>query len=164
MIKPIALIGFYGSGKTTLGRRVANELNMPFSELSKEMEKISGMRLHNLYDNMGESVFRKFESLALSSLAASGGVVVTTGGCIMLPYNRRLLSENFFSFYIDTPFELTTADASYPSIKNLTQIELQKLYDMRKPLYTESADHILDGSLPSEQLQSAIIDLALAGV
>lgn len=167
MIKPIAIIGFYGSGKSLLGRRAANELGVPFSSLSAEIEKLSGMRVNTLYQKMGEAAFRKFESLALSSLAASGGVVATTGGCVMLPYNRRLLAESFFTFYLDAPFEVIAPHikaAVYPTVGGLASGELQKLYDMRKPQYEEISDHTLDATLPLDKLSDSIINLALAEV
>lgn len=167
MIKPIALIGFYGSGKTNMGRRVAGDLHMPFYDLNDEIVKLSGMRAAQLYTQMGEPVFRRFESLALSSLAAYGGVVATTGGCVMMPYNNRLLANSFLTIYLDAPFEYVSAHldaARHPSISGLSQTELYKLYELRRTQYEQAADHTLDASQPADAVVSQIIEAALAGV
>lgn len=167
MMKPIALIGFYGSGKTTVGRRVAGELGVPFYDLNDEIEKRSGMRIPQLYAQMGDSAFRRFESLALSSLAAYGGVVATTGGCVMMPYNHRLLANNFLTVYLNAPFELATAHinaARHPSVNSLSPTELFQLYELRKPQYQQLAHLTLDASQPLEAMVSQIIETALTGV
>jgi shikimate kinase len=167
MTKSIALIGFYGSGKTSLGHRVAYELGLPFSDMYSEIEKLGGMKVAPLYERMGEAAFRQFESLALSSLAASGGVTATTGGCVMMAYNRRVLSESFLTFCLDAPFSFVAerADsAARPTIRGLTTDELRRLYEMRRPMYIDIADEVFDATLPHDKLKNLIVNSALAEV
>lgn len=163
--KPIALIGFYGSGKTTAARLVAAQLDAPCVNLADMIEQLSGMRLTELYETMGEGSLREFEQLALSSAAAAGGVLATTGGCVMMPYSRRVLNENYMTFFLDVPFAhayVHMGSSPHPSTESLTKDEVEALYRMRRPLYLETADHVIDGTLPQNDIADRIIDLALA--
>lgn len=163
--KPVALIGFYGSNKTTVARRVASQMEIPYNNLADGIEQLGGMRINPLYETLGEGALREFEQLALASAAAAGGVLATTGGCVMMPYNRRLLADSFTTFFLDVPFEYAYSHmggSPRPSIDSLTKDELYLLYTMRRPLYEETAHHTLDGTRPLDELADDIIDLALA--
>lgn len=164
-VKPVALIGFYGAGKTAAARFIAEQMDVPFCGMGDLMEQLSGMRMPHLYESMGEEALQEFEQLALSSAAASGGVLAATGGCVMMPFNRRLLHESFTTFFLDVPFEYAYANmgsSPRPSVSSLTKSELQRLYTLRRPLYTETAHYTLDGTRPLRELADEIIDLALA--
>lgn len=163
--KPIALIGFYGSGKTTVARHIASQMEVPYCNLGDVIEQLSGMRINTLYETLGEGSMRDFERLALSSAAATGGVLATTGGCVMMPHNRRMLNDNFTTFFLDIPFEVAYANmgsSPRPSVESLTKEELGRLYHLRRPLYEETADHYIDGTLPLREIVDEIINLALA--
>jgi len=164
--RPIAIIGFMGCGKSTVGRMAANELQVPFCDLDAETENLAGMRVPQLFETQGELALRRYESLALSSLAATGGVLATSGGCIMLPQNRRVLQEGYFTIHLDAPFEVIMPrirGTSRPLIRSLTENELRRLHELRRPLYAQCADYTLDASLPIEELTDRIVDLAYGG-
>lgn len=122
----IAVIGFMGSGKTTVGRALANELSLPFTDLDDRIEDMSGLRIPEVFAQMGEFGLRYIERMALSSLAVGGGVVSTSGGCVVLPQNRRVLEQGFTTFFLDAPFEVVyprIAGTSRPLLQTLTEIE-----------------------------------------
>ncbi len=167
MLKPVAVIGFYGSGKTETAKQVAQQLHMPYTDLSAEIERLSGMRIATLYARCGDMIFQKYESLALSSVAASGGVVSTTSGCVALPYNRRILADCFITVYLNAPLSFLQPRIEHiarPTIQAMTQQELSTLYEAHRPFYEEIADHILDATLPTNALSQQIVHLALANV
>jgi len=167
MIKPIAIVGFYGNKKSVVAQLVAAQTNMPFSDLYSEIEKLSGTRINSLYEKMGGLVFGKFESLALSSLAASGGVVAASGGCVDVPYNRRVFKESFFTVYLDAPFEYiypNIARVRRPTIAGLSRDELKTLYGKRRPIYEEISDCTIDATLPVSEIKDKVIELALTEV
>ncbi len=160
--KAIALIGFSGCGKTTVGKHLAQQLGIPFSDLDDRTESFTGMRISDILLKMGEQGLRSVESLALSVLGASGGIVATSSGSVMFLKNRRILEEGFFSIFLDVPFEVL-----YPRIKgtarpllySLSESELLMLFNMRTNLYKQSADIILDGTKKPEQLVFEIIEV-----
>jgi XRE family aerobic/anaerobic benzoate catabolism transcriptional regulator len=80
----IALIGLRGGGKSTLGRRLAAELKVPFVELDREIERQSGMALAELFEMFGQETFRRLERAALEkALAANERCVLATGGSLV---------------------------------------------------------------------------------
>ena len=158
---PLALIGFMGGGKTTVGRAVANELDASFSDLDDQIENISGMRIPQIIEQLGEDGLRHLESLALSNLASFGGVAATSGSCVMIPRNREILEENFTVFFLDTSFrELypRILGTGRPLLKSLSEVELGKLFELRRPLYQGVADYTIDASKPVDELVSEILD------
>ena len=159
--KPTALIGFMGSGKTTIGRAVAFELSAEFSDLDTQIETISGLRIPDITETLGEIGMRQLESLALSNIVTFGSVIATNASCIMIPRNRQMIGENFTVFYLDTEFDVLyprIAGTARPLLKSLTRIELEKLFELRRPLYGSCADHILDATKSIDYLVNEILD------
>ncbi len=159
--KPVALIGFMGSGKTTVGRATARELGAAFSDLDSQIESISGMRVPEIFDTLGEEGLRNLESLALGNIITFVGVIATTSSCIMIPRNRKMIEDNYTVFYLDADFHYLyprVAGTGRPLLKALSKIELEKLFDLRRPLYKSCTDYILDATKPVEDLVSEILD------
>jgi len=160
----IALTGFYGAGKYNVGRQIAIELGIPYSDMYEEMVKRSGMPVQQLYEQLGYVAYQQYENLALSGLAVVGGVVATTGGCVLSAYNRRILHEKFLTIFLDTPFEDMYEHihvARYPNVGNMTRLELYKLYEYSRPVYEQTADHIITASCSPEILCDRILELVL---
>lgn len=163
--KPVALIGFMGSGKTTVGRAVALELDAAFSDLDSQIERISGMRVPEIFDTLGEEGLRHLESLALGNIVTFGGVIATTSSCIMIPRNRRMIEDNYTVFFLDADFRYLyprVAGTGRPLLYSLSQIELEKLFDLRRPLYKSCTDYILDATKPIGDLVTEILDRVVA--
>ena len=76
--RSIALIGFMGSGKSTLGRLVSNELQVSFRDLDAVTEDLAGMRIPSLLEEKGELPLREFETLALTRVCPEGGVLAAS--------------------------------------------------------------------------------------
>ncbi len=160
--RPIAIIGFMGCGKSTVGRTVANELQVPFADLDSETEDLSGERVAYLAEQRGELVFRDFESLAMYRVAPGGGVLATSGGCVMMQRNRKLLQEAYYTIFLDVPFNVIMPrieGTSRPLLKSMSPEELQRLCELRRPLYESLADVTLDGTKSVEELVNEIVDL-----
>jgi len=93
--KNIVLIGFMGTGKTAVGRRLAWRLKREFVDTDREIEKITGKTIAQIFAKDGEVRFRSEEALLTKKLAAREGLVISTGGGLVLnPENARLLGEN----------------------------------------------------------------------
>ena len=101
----IYLVGFMGSGKTAVGRRLAERLGVPFVDLDAEIERTSGMTVRALFESSGEAAFRERESLFLvGTEALPNAVVATGGGCYALEENRRAIARLGRSVFLDVPF------------------------------------------------------------
>ena len=99
-MQSIVLIGPMGAGKTTLGRKLAKALNLPFSDTDKLVEKAHGT-IVKIFENEGESAFRDYEEKALVEALATGGVVATGGGIVLREANRKALASHQIIF-LDT--------------------------------------------------------------
>jgi len=87
----VALTGFMGAGKTTVGRRLARILRMPFADSDAEVMRVHG-EIACIFEREGEAQFRRYESEALERLMrAKAGVIAVGGGAVLSPENRALL-------------------------------------------------------------------------
>jgi shikimate kinase len=100
------LVGFMGSGKTTIGRRLSERLEVPLVDLDAEIERASGMTVRALFETGGEAAFRRHETLLLAAAAALPDCVVATGGgAFTMEENRRAIRGLGVSIFLDPPFE-----------------------------------------------------------
>lgn len=91
----IILVGFMGTGKTTIGKRLSAMLNRRFLDADKEIEKLTGMTLMTLYHKYGKVRFQSEEDLMLKKLLKEDNCVIATGGSLILDEQKyRLLSES----------------------------------------------------------------------
>ncbi|MBA4053114.1 MAG: shikimate kinase [Marivirga sp.] len=101
----IYLIGMPGSGKTTLGRKLANELLSAFVDLDKEIEKSEGRSVQEIFAEKGEDYFRQIESRVLREWSASNEsfVMATGGGTPCFYEGIEVINESGMSIFLDTP-------------------------------------------------------------
>jgi len=94
-MKNIVLIGFMGTGKTAIGRRLALKLNRKFIDTDAEIENITGKTVAQIFARYGAIRFRSEEALLVKKLARQDGMVISTGGGLVLnPENVCILQEN----------------------------------------------------------------------
>jgi shikimate kinase len=102
----VVFVGLMGAGKTSIGRRVASRLDMPFADSDKEIEEASRMTIPELFDLYGETEFRALEERVLHRLLREGHRVVSTGGgAFMNPAIRDTIAETGISVWLDADFE-----------------------------------------------------------
>ena len=162
-------VGPMGAGKTTIGRRVAELLGLPFFDLDHEIELHTGATVPLIFDLEGETGFRQREQAVLAEFAARSGVVLATGGgAVLLEENRRTLRERGFVVYLETTLEDQLArlarDRKRPLLAAPDRRErLRSLAAIRNPLYLEVADmtipasHHRNASLMARQLASELM-------
>jgi shikimate kinase len=146
----IFLIGPMGAGKSTIGRLLAAELHLPFCDTDKAIEDRCGADIPWIFDVEGEDGFRARESSMLAELSEDNGLVLATGGgIILLAENRKMLRSRGFVVYLRASVDQQTArtakDKNRPLLKLGEPREvLEELMLVRDPLYTEVADMLID--------------------
>jgi shikimate kinase len=134
----IYLVGFMGSGKTAIGRRIAERLGRPFVDLDAEIERTSGATIRALFEADGEPAFREREALFLEGTEAlPDAVVATGGGCYVREGNRRTISRLGTAVFLDVPFAALAARLSGKTDRPLFQDSDQaaRLFAEREPFY-----------------------------
>ena len=142
--RQIYLIGMPGSGKSTLGRRAARELGLPFTDLDEWIEEAAGMTVSDIFAKYGEEGFRRAETGALETLTRKRpGIISLGGGAAMKPENRRIMRSWGSVILLDRSVEdiLTTLrPEERPLLRDNPEQALRELYEARMPVYRALAD------------------------
>ncbi|MEL6366310.1 MAG: shikimate kinase [Pseudomonadota bacterium] len=142
--RPIVLVGLMGAGKTTVGRRLASALELPFVDADAEIEKAAGMSIADIFEVCGEAEFRAGERRVIKRLLADPPhILATGGGAFMNRETRALIKERAISVWLradlDLIVERATRRATRPLLRNGDPREiLSKLMDERDPIYAEA--------------------------
>ena len=142
----VYLIGPMGSGKTAVGRRLATLLGKQFIDSDAEIEKRTGVDVRYIFEKEGEARFRERERDVIADLTALEGVVMATGGGVILdPANRERLAKTGTIVYLETTIETlvrrTKAAKTRPLLMNDDpRAVLERMMLVRRPLYEKAAD------------------------
>ncbi len=142
----VFLIGPMGSGKTTIGKHLAEKLDLDFYDCDHELESLTGASVSLIFDLEGEEGFRLREKHLLKELTAMNGVLIATGGGVVCnEENRQMLSARGFVVYLKTGVEEQLKRLSKDKTRPLLQAEdraqrLESLARVRNPLYDATAD------------------------
>lgn len=147
--KPIVLVGMMGVGKTTIGRRLAPKIGLPFFDADEQIEEAAGMSVSDLFTKHGEEHFRKGEAQVIRRLLENPpSVIATGGGAILNEETRQLIKDCAISVWLRAPVHIiarrATQRATRPLLKNGNPVEIiTRLLEERTPYYSQ-ADHIFD--------------------
>ena len=146
--RPIALVGLMGVGKTTVGRRLAKTLSLPFYDSDEEIEQASGRTVAGYFRDHGEAEFRAGERRVIARLlAAEKPIVLGTGGGAFIPEEtREILQANSLTIFLKGDFETLFARVSKKDTRPLLQVPdprrvYKELMDERYPIYEKA--HII---------------------
>ena len=152
----VVLIGMPGSGKTTIGTRLAAQLGRTFLDADTVLEQKAGMNIPEIFRLEGEDGFRQRETAVLAELGKRSGLVIAMGGgCVTRPENYPLLHQN------GTIFCLTRDLSRLPiSGRPVSQaLGAEELYRRRKPLYEKFADAMIDNDRTVEDAVRQILEV-----
>lgn len=143
----IFLVGPMGAGKSTIGRQLAQQLNMEFYDSDQEIEKRTGADVGWVFDLEGEEGFRDREEKVINELTEKQGIVLATGGgSVKSRETRNRLSARGVVVYLETTIEKQLARTQRDKKRPLLHVEtpprevLEALANERNPLYEEIAD------------------------
>ncbi|HEY7071692.1 MAG TPA: shikimate kinase [Acidimicrobiales bacterium] len=145
----VVLVGLMGVGKSTVGRRLAKEMDRPFADLDEQVELAEGVTVPRLFRERGEPAFRAAEAACLADLVARPAplVIAAGGGVVTGEANRRLLAGTFVVWLRASPqFLAARTDPTHRPLLSAgnAQNSLGRLLDERRPLYEEVADVAVD--------------------
>ncbi|QQN70972.1 helix-turn-helix transcriptional regulator [Comamonas testosteroni] len=149
----VALIGLRGAGKSTLGRMLAEQLNVPFLELNQEIERVAGCSVREIYDLYGAGAYRRYERRALEEAVQiySDVVIATPGGIVSDPATFNELLSHCTTVWLQAqPDEhmsrvVAQGDTRPMAANPEAMDDLRRILDGRSAFYSK-ADHILDTS------------------
>ena len=145
----IYLIGMMGSGKSSVGQSLSKYLNNTFYDLDKEIEKSFNLSIRDIFLEYGEDLFRKEEEKLLGELNKLSGLIVSTGGGIVISnMNRTILKKNK-TYYLEANIEdmyerALRRENDRPILKGMNVRQFKDLYEKRRNLYIESATKIIN--------------------
>jgi len=139
----IVLIGMPGSGKSTIGKLLAEQTGRVFADADELIVSLAGKSIPEVFRDDGEAVFRQLETKALAQLGKHSGLVIATGGgCVTRQRNYSLLRQNGMVFWLNRELNSLPTDG-----RPLSQsMRLKDMYEVRKPMYESFADHRVDNN------------------
>ena len=144
----VLLTGFMGTGKTAVGKRLAERLGLPFIDLDEIIEEASGASIREIFERQGEDEFRRRERAALKkALDMPEGIVATGGGTLVDASNRQLVRGHALTVWLNTPLQVIESRLhrgdrdSRPLFGDLSRV--RELFRRRLPAYRQ-ADLTID--------------------
>ena len=161
--RPIVLVGLMGAGKSTVGRRLAKRLGLPFVDSDDAIEDAAGFSAAEVFERYGEADFRDGERRLVARLMDGDvRVIATGGGAYVDPRTRRLLNERSITIWLDAPVDIladrTGRRDTRPLLRNGDRKgTLERLAEQRGPAYAEAHIRVLSGQGAHKDVVDSIV-------
>ncbi len=161
--RPIILVGMMGSGKSSVGRRLAARLGRPFFDADDEIEAAAGMTVAEIFDGYGEAYFRDGERRVIARLLAQPRAVLATGGgAFAQEQTRALILESGVAVWLDVPIAVLAERVSRRNHRPLLigrdpREVLAELMERRAPAYAQAQVHVVSDAAPHGRAVDAIL-------
>lgn len=142
--RTVALVGMMGAGKTSLGRRLAARLNVPFRDADIEIERAANCTIPEIFDRFGETGFRDGERKVVARLLGEAPhILATGGGAFADTATRTYIKDGAFSIWIKAPLDLLMSRVSRRDDRPLLKNDdprgtMERLLAIREPFYAEA--------------------------
>ena len=162
--RPIVLVGLMGVGKSTVGRRLAKRLGLPFIDSDAAIEDAAGLSAAEVFERYGEQDYRDGERRLVARLVAEGDVRVisTGGGAYIHPDTRELLNERAITIWLDAPVDILTERTlrrdTRAELRNGDRKEtLERLANEWRQSYKQAHIHVKSGAGAHKEVVEAIL-------
>ena len=162
--RPIVLVGLMGVGKSTVGRRLAKRLGLPFVDSDAEIEDAAGLSAAEVFERFGEHDYRDGERRLVARLVEEGDVRVisTGGGAYIDPATRALLNERAITIWLDAPVDVLTERTlrrdTRAELRNGDRKEtLERLANEWRQMYRQAHIHVKSGVGAHREVVEAIV-------
>lgn len=162
--QPIVLVGLMGAGKTSIGRRLAEKLDLPFVDADVEIEKAAGKSIPDIFAEHGEAHFRDGERRVIARLLENGKQILATGGgAFMNEETRKAIKAHSVSIWLkadlDVLLKRVAKRGGRPLLENRDPAEvLQNLINIRYPVYAEADITVESQDVQHTQMVNAVIE------
>jgi shikimate kinase len=162
--RPIVLVGLMGVGKSTVGRRLARRLGVPFVDSDAAIEDAAGLSAAEVFERYGEQNFRDGERRLVARLVAEGqvSVIATGGGAYVEPRTRELLNDRAITVWLDAPVDILTERTSRRDTRAQLRdgdrrTTLERLASERREAYEQAHIHVKSGDGAHRDVVDAIV-------
>lgn len=142
-MRKVYLVGYMGSGKSAIGKRLSYFLRMPYYDMDKEIVRREKMTIPEIFEQKGESYFRKVETDFLRNFRDEFCIISTGGGVAVNPENRKIMRETGLVLFLDATFsdiwKRIHKDKNRPIVQRSTRQELEDLFYQRRRYYKNAA-------------------------
>lgn len=166
--RSVVLIGLMGAGKTAVGRRLANWLDLPFTDADSEIEAAAGQSIKEIFAEHGETYFREGERKVIARLLESGPQVLATGGgAYMNPETRSAIKAQGISIWLKADLRVLLKRVGRRDNRPLLAVGdpeavMKKLMAERDPVYAEADITVESREVPHEVIVGAVVDALAA--
>jgi shikimate kinase len=162
--RSVVLIGMMGAGKSTIGRRLAGRLRLPFLDADIEIEAAAGMSIPDIFETHGEPHFRDGEARVIARLLDSGPAVIATGGgAFMREETRNRIRDKAISIWLKADADIIMRRVRRRADRPLLQTEdpaatVSRLLEQREPVYQNADLTIWSRDVPHEKIVDECIE------
>lgn len=166
--RSIVLIGLMGAGKTAVGRRLANRLDLPFIDADTEIEAAAGGTISEIFAEHGEAYFRQGERKVIGRLLDSGPQVLATGGgAFMAPETRASIKAHGISVWLRADLKVLLKRVGRRDNRPLLAAGdpgevMKRLMEKRYPVYAEADVTVESRDVPHDMMVGTVIDALAA--
>ena len=155
--RSVVLVGMMGAGKSSVGRRLAGRLGVPFVDADAEIESAAAMTIAEIFARHGEPEFRKGEARVIARLLDSGPQVLATGGgAVMDPATRALIAEKSISIWLKADLEVLLRRTKRRAERPLAD-RISSLLPQREPFYAQSDITVISRDDPHDTVVEDVI-------
>lgn len=166
--RSLVLVGLPGAGKSSVGKRLAARLAIPFVDADCEIEKAAGMAIADIFATHGEPAFRDGEARVIARLLSEGPKVIATGGgAFMAAGTRQAIAERGIAIWLDARTDVLVARVSKRDHRPLfhgvdPRTKIEELRAARDPVFTEAPIRVISSAGPHERVVTAILEAVKA--
>jgi shikimate kinase len=162
--RSIVMVGMMGAGKSSIGKRLAARLGIPFIDADAAIEEAAGMSIADIFDAHGESSFRSGETRVIARLLENGPQVLATGGgAFVNPDTRARIQDKGISVWLKADMEVLLRRVkrrdNRPLLRDDPEMTLSNLLAAREPYYSQASLTVVSRDVPHEIIVEEIVTM-----